>query len=146
MSGSPSTTARTSLSAALQVVAAEPNDVQLGLVVPNGVAVGRPGTVTVTYRNAGNTDLPAPLLLLDGENALLQTPGHTDYSRPSLQLYAHNPDGPFGTLPPGFTGSITLSYVPLTAGAGVESTFTLKVLQDPNEPFDWNAFALRDVP
>src|SRR5262249_12118308 len=102
--------------------------------------------VTVSYRNAGNTDLPAPLLVLQGDNARFQTPGHTDYSRPSLQLYAHDPDGPFGILPPGASGSITVSYVPITAGAGVRSTFTLQTLKDPAQPFDWNALAQQDVP
>jgi hypothetical protein len=136
----------TQLASALQVVAALTNSVQLQLIPPDGVLVGRPGIITVSYRNTGNTDLPAPLLLLNGQNALFQAPGGTDFSRSSLQLLAYNPTGPFGTLPPGFQGSITLSYMPVTIGAGVTSTFTLQTLQDPNQPFDWNAVAVKDVP
>ena len=57
------------------------------------------------------------------------------------RVTAGNPNGPFGTLPPGFQGSITLSYVPITVGANILSNFTLQALQDPNQPFDWNALA-----
>ena len=136
----------TKLSAALSVVAATQNSVQINLVVPSVVLVGRPGTVTVTYSNPGNTDLPAPLILLDGQNALFQVPGQTDYSSSNLQLIGANPNGPYGTLPPGFQGSITVSFKPATAGAGLASTFTLSTLQNPNQPFDWIAFAANDVP
>jgi len=138
---------QTELAAALSVAAPTPsNQVQIGLIVPQAVLVGRPGSVTVTYSNPGNTDVPAPLILLDGQNALFQVPGETGYSGSSLQLYGFNPAGPFGTLPPGFQGSITVSFKPVTAGAGIASDFTLQTLQDPNEPFDWNAFAANDVP
>ena len=136
----------TELAAALQVVAAVPNSVQVQLIPPSTVLVGRPGIITVSYTNTGNTDVPAPLLLLEGQNVLFQTPGGTDYSSASLQLLGYNPTGPFGTLPPGFQGSITLSWKPVAEGAGVTSTFTLETLRDPNEPFDWNAVAVQDLP
>src|SRR5262249_50073601 len=132
----------TELAAGLNVVApALSNSVRLGLIVPQAVLVGRPGTLTVTYTNPGNTDLPAPLILLSAPDALFQVPGQAGYSRPGLQLLGFNPSGPFGTLPPGFQGSITVSFKPTTAGAGIASNFTLRTLQDPAEPFDWNALA-----
>ncbi len=137
----------TELAAGLSVVAAtQPNSVKLGLVVLSGIVVGRPGTIEITYSNPGNTDLPAPLILLDGQNALFQTPGLTSYTRSSLQLLGYNPNGPFGTLPPGFQGSISLSFKPVTAGAGLASEFTVSTLLDPSEPFAWNALAANDVP
>ena len=111
----------TDLAAGLTVVPAATERVQLQLIVPQGVLVGHPGTLTVDYTNPGNTDLPAPLLLLNAQNALFQAPGQTAYSSGSLQLLAYNPDGPFGTLPPGFQGSITLSFKPVTAGVDVTS-------------------------
>jgi hypothetical protein len=139
--------ASTHLASAVQVVPVTPaNRVQVQLIVPNGVLVGRPGTITVTYDNPGNTDLPAPLLLLSGQNALFQKPGQTTYEAASLQVFGYNPTGPFGTLPPGFQGSISLLYKPVTVGAGVASNFTLQTLADPAEPFDWGAVAANDVP
>ena len=49
-----------------------------------------------------------------------------------LLLFGYNPTGPFGTLPPGFQGSITVPFSPVTAGAGLASTFTLQTLQNPD--------------
>ncbi len=137
----------TELPAGLSVVAAtQQNSVQLGLIVPDVVLVGRPGTVTVTYSNPGNTDLPAPLMLLTSPDVAFQVPGQTGETSTSLQLFGINPTGPFGTLPPGFQGSITLSFAPITAGSGIVNHFTLSALADPSEPFDWNAVAVNDVP
>jgi hypothetical protein len=137
----------TELAAGLNVVAATPqNEVQLGMVTPDVVLVGRPGTITITYTNAGNTDLPAPLLLLSSPDVQFQVPGQTSDMRSSLQLLGFNPSGPYGTLPPGFAGSITLSFTPVTAGNGIVNNFTLSALADPNQPFDWSAVTANDVP
>jgi hypothetical protein len=136
----------TELAAGLNVVAAMSNQVQLNLIVPDAVLVGRPGTVTVAYTNPGNTDLPAPLVFLQGGNALFQVPGQTDYSTSTLQLYGFNDNGPFGTLPPGFQGSITVSFKPINVGLGIPCNFTLQVLRDPTEPFDWNGVIANDLP
>jgi hypothetical protein len=137
----------TQLAAGLSVVAATPqNAVRVSLVVPTAVLVGRPGGITVTYSNPGNTDLPAPLILLGGQNALFQVPGQTGYTSAALQMLGVNTAGPFGTLPPGFQGSITVPFQPVTAGAGIASTFTVATPQDPTQPFDWNAVAANDIP
>ncbi len=137
----------TQLAAAVTVSAATPNNsVQLGLNLPSDVLVGNTAPITITYANTGNTDLPAPFIELVGQNAQLQVPGQTGYTSSLLQLVGGNPDGPFGTLPPGFQGSIIVSFQPITSGAGVASDFTLETLQDPTEPFDWNAVAANDVP
>jgi hypothetical protein len=137
----------TKLAGGLHVVAAmQNNSVQLNLVLPQAVLVGRPGSITVTYSNPGNTDLPAPFILLKGENALFQVPGQTGYTQSELQLLGFNPAGPYGTLPPGFQGSINIPFEPATAGVGLASTFTLEALADPSEPFDWNAVVTNDIP
>ena len=122
------------------------NSVQINLVVPQAVLVGTSGTVTVTYDNPGNTDLPSPLILLSGNNVLFQVPGQSGYTSSSLQLFGYNPSGPFGTLQPGFQGSMTIPFKPATVGAGQASTFTLESLENPAEPLPWAAFAANDVP
>ena len=137
----------TTLTAAVTVEPATPgNTLQLNLIVPQVELIGRPGTITISYANTGNTDLPASLVFVTAQNALFQIPGQSTYSSSNLQLFAFNPSGPFGTLPPGFQGSITLSYEPMTTGIGVASNFSLQILKDPTEPFDWNAVATKDVP
>src|SRR5262249_54015108 len=106
----------------------------------------RPGSVTITYSNPGNTDVPAPLLLLEGSNALFQVPGESGFTANSLRLIGSNPAGPFGTLPPGFHGSITVSFRPETAGAGVLSRFSLQTIQNPDQPLAWEDYAAQAVP
>src|SRR5262249_5385494 len=120
--------------------------VQLGLVLPRAVLVGRAGTITVSYANPGNTDLPAPLILLGGDNVLYQVPGQTGYSRSALRLYGFNPSGPYRTLPPGVHGSITVSFKPPTEGDKIASNFRVSTLKSAAEPFDWDAVAGANVP
>jgi hypothetical protein len=140
-------TTRTELAAGLSVVPAVQNAVQVGLVVPSAVLAGRPGTLTVTYENPGNTDLPAPLMLLSSDNAPLQIQGvNDDAEKTSIMLYGYNSAGPFGTLPPGFHGSVTVTFTPTVSGAGTVTNFTLATVADPTQPFDWNGFAANGVP
>ncbi len=139
-------TTTTRLLAGLTVSDAKPSVAQVSLVPPRAVLVGRPGTLTISYSNPGNTDAAAPLILLKGDNALFQAPGGTEFTHSSLQLIGYNSAGPFGTLPPGFQGSITVPFKPASAGAGLVSTFTVETLQDPTAPFDWDSFAANDVP
>ena len=135
------------LNAAVTVAAATTsNAVKLGIIEPQAVLVGRPGTITITYDNPGNTDLPAPVIFVNSTNVLFQVPGQSGYSSASLQLFGSNPHGPFGTLPPGFQGTITIPFEPETAGAGLASGFSLQALANPSEPFPWSAFAAGDVP
>jgi hypothetical protein len=136
----------TSNSAITVVPATVNNAVKLGMVVPQDILVGRPGTITITYDNPGNTDLPAPAIFLDSQNVLFQVPGQSGYSTSSLQLFGLNPNGPFGTLTPGFQGSITIPFEPATDGAGITSSFSLQALADPGEPFPWTTIATADVP
>jgi hypothetical protein len=136
----------TKLTGSLTVVPAIPSPVQMQLIVPQAVLVGRAGTITVNYSNPGNTDVPAPLMLLNADNAQFQRPGQTSYTTSNLQLLGFNPEGPYGTLPPGFQGSVTVSFKPVTAEAGFDCNFTLQALAQPNQPFDWSALASNDIP
>ncbi|MFO0878902.1 MAG: CARDB domain-containing protein [Gemmataceae bacterium] len=134
------------LTSGLTVVPALPNSLDFGLVLPGGLFVGRPGNLTISYANRGNTDLPAPLMILEGENALFQLPGQKGFTREKLQLIGMNTAGPFGTLQPGFEGTINISFKPAVEGAGQVSSFKLKVLEDPSEPFNWAGVIANQVP
>src|SRR5262249_43973655 len=52
-----------------------PGYIVADLDVPRSTRIGHPGIVTVSYRNAGNTDVPVSDLLLHVNNALLHLPG-----------------------------------------------------------------------
>jgi RHS repeat-associated protein len=104
-------------------------------------AVLRPyqqGVVTVDYFNDGQTDAPAPLLILSSDNAGFQLPGQSTFVPDSVQLLGINQNGPAGILPPGYHGTITLKFLPKTFGAHVFSNFTLSVIPSPDTPFDWS--------
>src|SRR5262249_25323437 len=104
----------------------------------------REGTVTVEYVNAGETDVTAPLMLLESDNARFRLSEQDQYVDDRIRLLGINRNGPAGVLPPGARGSITVTFLPKTFGAHVFSHFTLAV-PGPDVPLDWsgNKDALR---
>ena len=92
----------------------------------------------INYANTGATDAPAPLMILSSDNAEFELPGSTTYIPDSVELLGINQGGPAGTLPPGYRGTITLSFLPINRGAHVESNFTLSTIPSADTPFDWS--------
>jgi hypothetical protein len=104
---------------------------------PSGERAGRSFTVTINYRNAGNTDLLAPVMHLAVTSpGLLSFTSDLSAGTTGLDLIAVNPNGPAGILPPGAQGSLTV-YATST-GTGT-STFQLSLGQYPAVPIDWAA-------
>ena len=85
----------------------EAQDVQYSLVSPSAIRQGRTCQLIVQYHNAGSTDAQAPILELSGD-AWFQLPGQTSFTHGEIQLFAGANIGPAGTLPPGYSGSITV--------------------------------------
>jgi RHS repeat-associated protein len=111
-------------------------------VTMTSTAVLRPhqtGIVTIDYTNTGETDAPAPLLILSSDNASFQLPGQTTFVPDSIQLLGINQNGPAGVLPPGYHGTLTVTFLPKTFGPHVVSNFTLSTIASPDTPFDWNS-------
>ncbi len=101
------------------------------LVTPGDVRVGRPYTVTINYSNNGGINVPAPLLSLSGQGAEFQLPGQTSFTPNSILLFAGNPNGQGGTLPPGFSGSLTVTVIN-------SGDVTLQLgTTNPSAPIDW---------
>jgi hypothetical protein len=99
-----------------------------------------PGTITIDYTNTGNTDLPAPLMILSADtNVTFLLPGETTPIPGSVQLLGINQNGPAGILPPGYHGTITLSFNPVALGAHQVTNFTLSTIPSPDTPFDWSS-------
>lgn len=103
-----------------------------GRIRPNGTDVA-----TITYRNAGNTDVVAPLLSLQAEGALLQAASGKDFSETELQFLGINKEGIAGVLPAGKSGSFKVRFKP-TAAVGNRINFSVKSVA-ANETIDWNA-------
>jgi RHS repeat-associated protein len=129
--------ATTKLSQALNVVTALPTNLQVYLSTPSGVLSGHPGVVTVTYANQGNTDLPAPLLALTSDNALLELPDQSSFNSSTVQFLGIGPRGPAGILAPGAQGSITISFQPTTTAVGTVINFTVLELPAADTAIDW---------
>ncbi len=72
------------------------------LVAPPAVRVGRPFACYVTYRNNGNTDMPAPMLLVTSGGAGLMRLNERDvFTSGDLGLMGVSYEGPAGVLRPG---------------------------------------------
>jgi RHS repeat-associated protein len=97
-----------------------------------------PGNITIDYANAGNTDVPAPLMILSGA-ASFQLPGETTPVSESVELLGINQGGPAGTLPPGYHGTITLSFLPDDRRSHKVTNFTLSTIPSADTPFDWSS-------
>ena len=71
----------------------------------------RQEVVTVNYTNIGDTDAPAPLVALVGNDVAIRLPDETSFD-PSgaVQFLAIDSNGPAGILPPGFSGSISIPF------------------------------------
>jgi len=91
------------------------------------IRTDREGLVTVRYTNTGDTDLVAPLLQIDADNASLKLLGDDVFTEDPIQQLAINPDGPAGVLAPGATGTFIFNFDPLTV-AGTDIDFTVSTL------------------
>ena len=117
------------------IIAGQPGQLVTSLSAPSGVREGRSFTVTIDYRNAGNTDLLAPVLHLAVTGpGLLSFTSDSNSGSTSLDLIAVNPQGPAGILPPGAQGSLTVYATSTSTGT---PTFQLTKGQYPAVPIDW---------
>jgi RHS repeat-associated protein len=107
---------------------------------PDFVRDGTKGTVTISYRNVGDTDAVAPLLVLSAENAVLRLPDQASFAGPAVEFLAINNDGLAGILPAGAGGQITLYFqASPTAPTGSTIGFDLETSAD-DQPIDWASF------
>jgi RHS repeat-associated protein len=112
---------------------------ETGITSTSPIRPFQEGTLTVDYVNAGDTDVPAPLLTVVADNARLRFPDQQSYLGESVQVLGINRDGPAGVLPPGARGRITLAFLPETFGAHIRSNFTLAVAGPAETPHDIGA-------
>jgi YD repeat-containing protein len=125
-------------------------------------AATRPGWVeslTIHYRNAGSTDVVAPLLLfvvVGAEppryanvafiTASYISPAKADDQPVFMSRYylGVSPEGPAGVLPPGVGGSFTVEVDPAIVTGAVE--YQLRAVTDPSLPVDWAGIGVAGKP
>jgi len=137
----------TPLSQTLQIVAPAPGQVEVHLTGPAAVRPYRDNTLRVEYRNTGNTDVTAPLLLVTASSATLRFPDQRDPAGHSLWVLGINPEGPAGILPAGGQGAVELVFNPDVAD---QCNFNVQIPPSPTNAVDWasvkNSLRPDDVP
>jgi YD repeat-containing protein len=120
------------------VVTGNPGLLQTSLSTAQFVRLGASQTtVTISYANTGDTDIPAPLLTVDATNAVLGYSDQSTFDGNTIEVLGINQNGPAGILPPGYHGTITLNYQPTTTAGSTSFNFTLTQLGDSSTPIDW---------
>ncbi len=110
-SGGPAITAPGSFT----VETGSPGQVVFSLAVPSAMSYLRQQFVTVNYTNIGDTEAPAPLLALVGNDVAIRLPDDTSFDPSgSVQFLALDSNGPAGILPPGYSGSISIPFYSTT--------------------------------
>jgi len=127
---------------AFQVTPGIGGRLEVALSLPGTIVWYRPYTMTLSYRNTGDSDMVAPIIkvvtLYDDSGISLTPGGPYKYSAgDSLQVLGVASDGPAGVLRPGGSGQIPIYYRSNGAHGRVE--FNLETLRDPAAAVDWDA-------
>jgi RHS repeat-associated protein len=123
------------LASAFSVVSSGAGQVAVHITGPQYQRLGRSSTLTVSYSNPGQTDLPAPILYLQSPNGEFRLPGQSAWTPDTLQLLAINQSGPAGVLPPGYYGEIQVEFEQKTMQS--ETTTYSVSLANPSSAVDW---------
>jgi RHS repeat-associated protein len=120
------------------VNAGEPGQLALSLTVPSVLRPWQTGETVITYENIGETDIVAPLLLLEVEGGSIRRPlaPLDSFSESSLQLVGIG-SSTAGVIAPGETGTISLPFRPESGAVRVD--FDLSTAK-PDGVVDWDAF------
>jgi RHS repeat-associated protein len=118
------------------VTAGAVGSLNMEIIAPSAIRPGYQGTVTIEYENIGETDIVAPLLALDADNARLRFLNGENWTEGQVYFLGINPEGPAGILSPGAKGSVSLVFAPLNTTDSI--FFQLTTPQETNT-IDWAA-------
>ena len=92
--------------------------------------------VAVNYANVGDADMPAPLLIVStSPNVSMRAACHTSWHNGPIYLLGVNPVALAGTLAPGASGSLPLSFI-----ASSNVTFTLESVEATDTAVNWDSY------
>src|SRR5262249_26945135 len=99
---------------------------------------GRTGTIVITYANASNNDLVAPVLTVSSTNplAFFSTPDNPNNYTQLAQVLAVAPSGPAGILRPGQSAQLTLTLLSNDSLEGTQRPVHASKTKTA-EPIDW---------
>ena len=120
------------------------DQIEVSISSPSSILPNSADEVTVTYRNVGDTDVPAPLLSLKVENALLKVAGESDFTESQVQFLGVNKQGVAGVLPPGESNRFTVQFQPSSSG-NAPINFSVSTVDDATV-IDWESLRDRSRP
>ncbi len=127
----------TQLSDAFEIVAGTPGRLVTNVNAPSRVRLGREIEITIEYANQGETDILAPVLILQSAGlSSLRLSSNDAQPLSSINLIGVNPDGPAGILPPGAKGTIKVLGIGTQTG---DESYVLSVGGYSNDPIDWTS-------
>ncbi len=128
-----------SLASGFSVVAGslDANPLRMQILPPQFVRAGRQGTVIVEFENISNTDVPAPLLRVTANDAILRMKGATSFVGGEIYFLGISQTGLAGTLAPGQRGQVELEFQS-TGPVGRDILFDL-LSTKASDAMDWNA-------
>lgn len=90
------------------------NGLDIDLIVPADMRLGRETTVTIEYTNRTYSDMVAPLLEISAPKALFRHPNDPNFVTDYVQILAAGTSGQAGVLRPGETGRIRVQMIAKT--------------------------------
>lgn len=105
------------------------------IVMPTAIRVGRLFESFVTYTNTSASDIPAPIIQITSPTGNLVTLDPSQALTASVDFLALSPDGPAGTLRPGESVTIPVYSMGINSGNQLASSTTVT----STTPYDWNA-------
>jgi len=116
-------------------------ELQVNFAVPGQHRPNRPYSALLTYTNAGDSDLPAPLFILSNDRgALARTPCDAAWTAGPVQLLGAAPFGPAGVLAPGATGQIPIHFLGTNDPMHTLVDFTVEALLPNAETIPWATY------
>jgi len=97
---------------------------------PTSYQVNSIGSATIRYKNVGNTDIAAPILVVQADNVMFKKADETEFSSEPMVVYGYNNDGPAGILPPGGESAYNFAFKATSTGNAQYNIFTYEQIED----------------
>ncbi len=128
------------LSDVLEVIQGIGAKLECWLEAPQFVRPYRKYTLRLRYENNGDADIKAPLFIISSNPpAEMGSPCGDSTSIGTIQLLGINPEGPAGTLPPGFSHTIAIPFQINSNQPHLQVTFSVDVKLANDVVIDWQA-------
>jgi len=129
---------------AFEVVNDKRGELFARLLIPGYVSQNKIYRFTLEYGNIGHSDILAPLLIISaGEGGLLRKDIDDDFSTDPIQILGISDDYPVDILPPNSFYTIKFDFMLISEDY---VPFYIQIMDQPDEPIDWEGLHTRIRP